>query len=60
MDSGRELVVSTGVVITVSAGIIIVESLIGGLEMSDPVVFSGVSQLKAAIARKALNSMYFI
>jgi len=33
VDSGRELVVSTGVVNTVSLGVTIVESFIGGLEI---------------------------
>ncbi len=55
------VVVSIGVVAVVSDGVVIVESLlIGGAEVSEPVVFSGVSQPTAAIAKKAMKRMLFM
>jgi hypothetical protein len=53
--------VSTGVVVTVSVGVgvVDVESVIGGA-LSVPVVDSGVSQPIVAIAKKAMKSMLFM
>lgn len=67
---GIELVVSTGVVVTVSVvdGIVDDESIpievesvvMGGADVSEPVVFSGVSQPTVAIAKKAMKRMLFM
>ena len=65
MSTGKVEVVSTGVEVTVSVGVvdleesIAVESDIGGAD-SVPVVDSGVSQPIAAIAKKAMKSMLFM
>ena len=56
-------VVSIGVVVTVSVvveGVVIVESLAGGADVSEPVVLSGVSQPTVAIAKKAMKRMLFM
>jgi hypothetical protein len=58
--------VSTGVLVTVSVGIVDVESIVVDVEsdiggaLSVPVVDSGVSQPMAAIAKKAMKSMLFM
>jgi hypothetical protein len=55
------LVVSIGVVVEVSDGVVIVVSVVvGGADVSEPVVFSGVSQPIAAIAKKAMKRMLFM
>jgi hypothetical protein len=61
VSTGRVEVVSTGVEVTVSVGVVglAVESDIGGAD-SVPVVDSGVSQPMAAIAKKAMKSMLFM
>ena len=57
---GIEPVVSTGVDITVSDGVVIDVSVMGGESMSEPVEFSGVSQPIMDIAKKAMKRMLFM
>lgn len=60
---GKDPVVSTGVVVTVSVvlGEVVMESVVeGGADISLPDEFSGVSQPIAAIARKSPKRMLFI
>ena len=61
---GILVVVSTGIVAAVSLpidhGCIVAVSLIGGVVVSEPVDFSGVSQPIVAIAKKAMKRMLFM
>lgn len=63
---GVLVVVSTGIVADVSVpipdGCVVVEllSIVVGVDVSDPVEFSGVSQPTAAIAKKAMNKILFM
>jgi hypothetical protein len=65
-EFGDVVVVSTGVVVVVSVPVpdwfvdVAVSEDIGGLEVSEPVEFSGVSQPIAAIAKKATKRMLFM
>lgn len=43
-----------------SVGVVIVVSLTGGADVSEPVVLSGVSQPTVAIAKKAMKRMLFM
>ncbi len=63
---GILVVVSTGIVEDVSVpmpdGCVVVEllSIVVGVDVSEPVEFSGVSQPTAAIAKKAMNRILFM
>lgn len=61
VSTGVVVVVSVGVVVVaVSLGIVVVVSLIGGADVSEPVDFSGVSQPIVANAKKAMKRILFM